>query len=164
MFKALLKIAQETRADMVSLYGEALQGKCIEASEKIVERVCSELGVEAIIVEGWCQFDDEHYGSDRPWDPHTWVEVPSLNLYIDVTADQFNYGMYGENDFPPVIVREGLPHGMRYVQPNWGEYEAQDCIEGNFVDSLIASATAAAKEANQGKVFVEQIFVKDICN
>lgn len=123
MYEAYIDIARAIRDEMVRKYGEFLAGRCIEASDKIVERVFSSLGVEAVAVEGWCQYDDEYFGSDRPWGEHTWVEVPSLNLYIDVTADQFNYGMDSENEFPRVLVREGLPHGMRYNEPSWDEYE-----------------------------------------
>ena len=131
------------RAEMVASYGEDLQGMCIEASDRIVERIRDGLGVEAVAVEGWCRFDNEYYGSDRPWDPHTWVEVPSLNLYIDVTADQFNYGMYKENDFPAVIVHKGLPHGMFYEEPTWDEYE-EDVHMMDCVDDLIEYASEEA--------------------
>ena len=92
----------------------------------MVARLASDLGIQAKTVEGWCQFDDEHYGSDRPWDPHTWIEIPDLNLYIDITADQFNYGMAKENEYGPVIVQQGLPHGMRYDEPTWAEYGYDD--------------------------------------
>lgn len=121
--KPYFDIALEVRNEMIAQYGNSLGGKCIEASDKIVEKIATTLGVEAMAVEGWCQFDDESYGSDRPWDEHTWVEVPSLNLYIDITADQFNYGMDIENEFPEIIVRQGLPFGMRYDEPSWDEYE-----------------------------------------
>lgn len=125
----ITQLACSVRSEMVELYGDNLFGKCIEASDKIVQRINSQLDIDTIIVEGWCQYDDENYGSDRPWDEHTWVEVPSLNLYIDVTADQFNYGMYSENNYDAIIVRKGLPHGMRYNEPIWEEYEENslDC-------------------------------------
>ena len=78
-------MALSIRDEMVSVYGEDLAGYCIEASEIIVDRLQNELGIEAKAVEGWCRFDDESYGSDHPWDPHTWVEIPSLGLYVDLT-------------------------------------------------------------------------------
>ena len=122
----ITNIAQNVRNEMVSTYGEDLAGYCIEASDKIAEKISSYLGLNAQAVEGWCRFDDEHYGSDRPWDPHTWVEVPSLGIYIDATADQFNYGMCSENNFPEVIVQKGLPHGMVYDEPTWDEFDIED--------------------------------------
>lgn len=143
MFEPFLSIAETVRAEMIQLYGNDLAGKCIEASEKIVKKIFSILGIEAVAVEGWCRYDIEDYGSDRPWDPHTWVEVPPLNLYIDVTADQFNYGMYSENDFPPVIVRKGLPFGMCYSEPTWNDYE-EDNDMTNCVDDLIMNASEEA--------------------
>lgn len=119
---AISEIATKVRQELEGEYGEDLTGNCIEASEKIAASLSCELGIAAKTVEGWCQFDDECYGSDRPWDPHTWAEIPALNLYIDVTADQFNYGMAIKNEYPPLLVQQGLPHGMRYDEPAWREY------------------------------------------
>lgn len=107
------------RRIMEEKYGYLLDGRCIEASEKIAEMLCIKSGVSVILIEGWCRFDNEAYGSDRPWAEHTWVEIPKFNLYIDVTADQFNFGMYKENEYPDVIVQEGLPYGMQYEEPEW---------------------------------------------
>ena len=145
---AVTKAASAARAAMEKCYGEDLAGKCIESSEKVVEYLSSQLGLDAVTVEGWCQFDDECYGSDRPWDPHTWAEIPSLNLYIDITADQFNYGMARENEFPPVLVCSGLPHGMRYDEPTWAEYpgegyEVDDSMGDEETNSLADIIKAA---------------------
>ena len=113
------------RKYMEAHYGtkSGLAGHCIEASDFIV-LFLRMLGItDAKTVEGWCQYDDEYYGSTRPWDEHTWAEIPSLGLYLDVTADQFNFGMYEENKFKGIICRKGLPYGMRYDEPSWDEYE-----------------------------------------
>lgn len=117
------QIAKEVRSLFEKEYGTGtdLCGHCIEASELIAKAIQEKTGIDAVTVEGWCRFDDEYYGSDHPWDPHTWVEVPSLGLYIDVTADQFNYGMYEENEYGPVEIRKGLPHGMCYEEPTFEE-------------------------------------------
>lgn len=123
---AISEIATKVRQELEEKYGEDLAGNCIEASEMITAHLSCELGVAAKTVEGWCQFDDECYGSDRPWDPHTWAEIPSVNLYIDVTADQFNYGMAIKNEYPSVIVQQNLPHGMRYDEPTWREYGLEE--------------------------------------
>lgn len=132
----VMDIAVGVRNEMVSEYGEDLQGRCVEASDRILEKILgSGFGIEVVSPGGWCQFDDEYYGSDHPWDPHTWVEVPALGLYVDVTADQFNYGMDAENEYPVVIVQKGLPHGMRYDEPSWDEYEFDDLSEdGHFIN------------------------------
>ena len=45
------------------------------------------------------------------------------NIYIDVTADQFNYNMYKENEYPPILIHKGLPHGMCYEEPEGWEPE-----------------------------------------
>lgn len=122
-------LAQNVRRDMTSTYGSDLAGYCIEASERIVHALSEQLGITARTVEGWCRFDDECYGSDRPWDPHTWAEIPSLKLYVDITADQFNCGMDLENEFSDVIVQEGLPHGMQYTEPAWNDYDLENDID-----------------------------------
>lgn len=144
---SFIKIAQSVRDEMIAIYGDDLQGKCIEASEKIVERILLDLGIEAITVEGWCQYDDECYGSDRPWDEHTWVEMPELGLYIDVTAEQFNHGMFSENDYAAVIVCKGLPHGMRYDEPKWEEYEQMGTERFQLFNEVLQEAI------NKSKVF-----------
>lgn len=134
-------VAEKIREEMISLYGDDLAGECIEASEKIVQALSDTLGIKAKTVEGWCRYDDEYYGSDRPWDPHTWVEIESLQIYIDVTADQFNYGMTCENEFQPVIVRKGLPHGMQYEEPSWDDYELE-------VDESVMTLLASIAETH----------------
>lgn len=115
-------IAQKVRELMEKEYGTGtdLCGSCIEASELICA-LLKHCGVSNVkTVEGWCEFDDEFYGSDRPYDPHTWVEM-SGNIYIDVTADQFNPGMDVESEFKPIIIQKGLPHGMTYTEPEYYE-------------------------------------------
>ena len=116
-------IAESVREALVKQYGDGtnLCGHCIEASE-ILQMLYYYMGLETRTIEGWCEFDDEYYGSDRPYDPHTWLEVPSNNkngkpLYVDITADQFNPGMYAGNEYPGVILNIGLPHGMSYDEP-----------------------------------------------
>jgi hypothetical protein len=96
-----------------------IAGRCIEASELIVE-ILKCLGFKTTkTVEGWCLFDNQDYGSDRPYDEHTWVEIK--DIYIDVTADQFNVAMYADTEFKPIIIQKGLPHGMRYYEPEYNE-------------------------------------------
>lgn len=141
--EAVREIAKDIRREMESIHGEDLAVNCIEASEKIVEALSERLGIEAITVEGWCRYDDECYGSDRPWDPHTWVEVSGLGLYVDVTADQFNYGMAFENEFSEVIVQKGLPYGMQYEEPTWKDYEEifAEIDEAKITESARISVT-----------------------
>lgn len=94
-----------------------LCGHCIEASE-LIKAILNMFGIDSKVVEGWCRWDYDWYGSDRPYDPHTWVEVgDKINMiYIDVTADQFNPGM--ENEYPNILIHEGLPRGMFYIEPS----------------------------------------------
>ena len=115
-------IAKAVRNYMEVSYGTGtdLAGHCIEASEYI-EKIVKYFGYKDIkSVEGWCLFDSEDYGSDRPYDEHTWIELNQGKIYVDVTADQFNPGMYMENQFEPIIINKGLPEGMRYEEPEEG--------------------------------------------
>lgn len=111
--------AKAVRRYMETVHGTGtnLAGYCIEASAYIVA-ILKYLGIKNVTtVEGWCLYDDEDYGSDVPYDAHTWVELNNGKVYIDVTADQFNAGMDKENEFTPIIIRSGLPHGIRYDEP-----------------------------------------------
>ena len=114
-------IAIQLRRIFEATYGTGtdLCGYCIQASEMLAE-IFTSMGLECYTVEGWCEFDDEYYGSDRPYDPHTWLEIRTNRrkpIYVDITADQFNPGIYAENEFSGVIINEGLPHGMSYSEP-----------------------------------------------
>lgn len=111
------------RSLMEAKYGKGtdLCGRCIEASELIVANLKYWGCNDCKTVEGWCEFDDDSNCSDAPYDPHTWVEMG--NIYIDVTADQFNYNMYKENEYPPILIHKGLPHGMCYEEPEGWEPE-----------------------------------------
>lgn len=140
----LTEIAKNVRAKMENEYGEDLQGKCIEASELLANEIKKEISEDVKIVEGWCQYDDEYYGSEHPWDPHTWVEIG--DIYIDTTADQFNHGMYKENDFKKIIVQKGLPHGMRYDEPTWDEYDFDEIDKGT--EEWLSEIEKVAKEKN----------------
>lgn len=110
-------IAKQVREEVVNKYGDEVNlcGHCIEASDRIVE-LLSAKGITARTIEGWCLYDDECYGSDMPYDAHTWVELND-GTYIDVTADQFNPGMYRGNELPGIIVGQ-KPSCMVYVEPD----------------------------------------------
>lgn len=105
---------------MVDKYGIGtnLAGHCIEASDRIVE-LLAEIDVKAKAVEGWCIYDDEYYGSDRPYDEHTWVELED-GYYIDVTADQFNPGMWEGNELEEIVIGR-KPTCMVYDEPDLDE-------------------------------------------
>lgn len=62
-----------------------LQGACGVAS-RVLARCYRRLGVECDFVMGW-------FKDPEPWDDetenHCWVEIPSRDLIVDVTATQF---------------------------------------------------------------------------
>lgn len=101
----IYKIALDIRTALDIENEHGLHGKCIEASDSIVSRL-KDIGIEAVAVEGWCIYDDEYYGSDRPYDEHTWVEaqVDGKTLFIDVTLDQFQAGM--DDPIPAICIGE----------------------------------------------------------
>ena len=148
-------LAEKVRHEMTAIYGDDLAGHCIEASERIVQGLSAQHGLAAKAVEGWCRFDDECYGSDHPWDPHTWVELPSLNIYVDITADQFNYGMAIGNEFSSVVVQEGLPHGMQYEQPTWCDFDLEDEVEPQQEkEALLSQILSASTRVTQSDPIV----------
>lgn len=119
-----LKVASSVRK-LVSLEwgtGIALSGHCIEASEMIAYAINLILhGEFARTVEGYCLYDDEEYGSDRPYSEHTWVQTSIHGLeYIDVTADQFNVAMYPEHQYKNIHYSSNLPYGIMVNQPREG--------------------------------------------
>ena len=111
----ILSVCKEVRKQLIAKHGEDLAGTCIEASEKIQEKL-TKLGIKSTIVEGWCHYDDASSCSDRDYDEHTWVECEISNetLYVDVTADQFSY--FIDEDIPEIIVGE-KPYYMIYDEP-----------------------------------------------
>lgn len=112
-YNEIYNICKEIRNEIVSKYGEDnLYGKCIEASDKIVEKL-KDIGIKASTIEGWCIYDDDSSCSDRGYDEHTWVELTD-GTYIDVTATQFEYFMY--DDIPEIIIGE-KPEYMIYDEP-----------------------------------------------
>lgn len=117
LYSTIVTTCNLVRKWMVEHYGEGinLAGHCIEASDLIVDilGIASVKGAQS--VEGWVTYDDDMY-SIVSYDPHTWVEVHSDSgdfYYIDVTADQFNYGMDFEFKFSGVtICFNRYPHGV----------------------------------------------------
>lgn len=104
-------IAKSVRDELKRKYADCLCGRCIEASEKIAERL-TQTDIECEIVEGWCVYDEFGGCSDRPYDEHTWVVATVCNkrLYVDVTADQFQPCI--DEEIPPIIIG----HQPTYMQ------------------------------------------------
>ena len=129
--KFIKHILKECRAFFEATVGTGtdLCGSCIEASELIVALIKYHGYHNCKTVEGWCSYDDDSSCSDRPYDDHTWVEIENGQYYIDITADQFNYAMYEENEYPAILFRKGLPHGMCYEEPEGWTDEDEGCPE-----------------------------------
>ena len=111
-------VAKNVRLEMEAKYGKGvkLAGRCIEASEILQKRLLQR-GINSNTVEGWCIYEDKHYGSNRPYDAHTWVEIESCDnrIYVDVTADQFQPGMF--HLINEIIIGE-KPEFMVYDEPD----------------------------------------------
>jgi len=97
-------------------YGDPT-GRCIEASERIIEEI-AKLGGKAKLIEGWVDFYDWEGCTDCSYDPHSWVEYEGL--IIDVTGDQFNMYMY--DNMPDIYIGTELPEG-------WCEEEPENQID-----------------------------------
>lgn len=141
----ILQTCAVVRRWMVAHYGEgvSLAGHCIEASELLVDILHMAGFPDAVTVEGWCRYDDERYCS-TPYDAHTWVEVG--DLYVDVTADQFNYGMDPEFQFCPVTVQQGLPHGI-----------VREITEEETIDSMVHYMEITSEHAEDASKFLTEL-------
>ena len=110
-------VAMEVRADLEARYELPLYGYCMEATDLIVAALQAK-GFQATSCEGWCAYEDEDYGTSRPWEAHTWCEVllpgSSEPLIVDVTVDQFEGGFYEE--LPKILVGP-LPSYFTYDEP-----------------------------------------------
>lgn len=117
--------------------GTDLCGYCIEASEKIVERLAS-LGLSTKTVEGYVIYDDPYCGYEYMYDAHTWVEAYVLNeksgktviWYIDVTGDQFNCGRLPESKLPGIIIQRSLPYGYVVTKSREAVEQVLENMEG----------------------------------
>ena len=79
------EIASQVRKEIIDKYSEDfLYGKCIEASDRIVDLLAKK-GIKSIAVEGWVHYDCDDGCTDRDYDEHTWVETED-GYIIDVTA------------------------------------------------------------------------------
>lgn len=123
----VLSLLETVRRKLSLQYNGDVTGQCVEASDIIVELLRRYGYLDVKCVCGYCVYDDWSHCSDAPYDPHTWVELwlpnEELPYYLDVTADQFNYGMDPDHKFSSIIFRKGLPHGMRYTKPEEDEYK-----------------------------------------
>lgn len=114
MLKIIEQTAQTVRETLLCLYGENLTGHCIEASELICELLLVKGIRHATMIEGWCLYENDENCTDRCYDEHTWVEVD--DIYVDVTADQFNPCMF--HKLSSVIVGS-RPDCMVYERPSY---------------------------------------------
>lgn len=119
------KVAQEVRNELDKKY-EDITGHCIEASDMIKERL-GKLGIQSEVIEGYCIYDDDSSCTDRCYDEHTWVIVNG-NVYVDVTADQFNSCLYDCNQFPPVTIST-IPECMVIEEPEYQWLDEKDEYE-----------------------------------
>lgn len=119
--KMIRQAAELVRDWAIENYGDGylLKGACVESSERMV-KILHLLGCEkADSIDGYVKvdiYDDEK----EIYEPHVWVEIPCGDeiLYVDATADQFNYEMYDEHAFAPVILCAGYPYGVTRTKPD----------------------------------------------
>ena len=119
------KVAQEVRNELDKKY-EDITGHCIEASDMIKERL-GRLGIQSEVIEGYCIYDDDSSCTDRCYDEYTWVVVNG-DVYVDVTADQFNSCLYDCNKFPPVTIST-IPECMVIEEPEYQWLNEKDEYE-----------------------------------
>lgn len=119
--KMIRRVAKIVRDWIIEHYGEgySLSGGCVEASELIV-KILHLLGCDdAKTVDGYVRCDDP-LEEEEVFKPHVWVEIPCGDefLYVDVTADQFNFEMYDGHEYAPIILRKRYPYGVTRKGPD----------------------------------------------
>ncbi|MFA5313825.1 MAG: hypothetical protein WC375_11020 [Methanomassiliicoccales archaeon] len=107
---SVLNIATKLRERLILEYGEdSLQSLCLDCSRKLRDELIK-AGYKAIVVQGAFEIDEPYLDEDafdkgeheELYDPmHYWVEVDG-NI-VDISADQFNSNLDGE-EMPPVVM------------------------------------------------------------
>lgn len=124
-YPEVYKIAQEVRSELDKKYKD-ITGHCVEASDMIKERL-DKLGIQSEVVEGYCVYDDDSSCTDRCYDEHTWV-IADGDVYVDVTADQFNSCLYDCNQFPAITIST-IPECMVIEEPEYQWLDEKDEYE-----------------------------------
>lgn len=148
------EIASQVRKEIIDKYGEDfLYGKCIEASDRIVDLLSKE-GINSKTIEGWVHYDCDEGCTDRDYDEHTWVETED-GYVIDVTATQFNAFM--EEDYPDVIISKELPYRYSYDEPD--AYEDSDLDDWSYKNLLEAKKRKKKKisQVNPGEAIFKSV-------
>lgn len=114
----IINAVECTRNCMVESYGteDSLKGHSVEATSIII-KLLQLYNVKANRKDGWCTCvkEREVYESS-----HTWVELYN-GVYIDVTADQFNYDLK-DNKFKQIIIQRELPEHISYNKSKMNQY------------------------------------------
>ena len=118
----ITKTAYKVRGYMVDSYGteDSLIGHSDEAADIII-KILSLHGIQSRKINGWCKWDKTNWRNKIECDKRSWVELTN-GTFIDVTADQFNYGMNDDRQYKSVIVQNSLPYGIIIENPKISEF------------------------------------------
>lgn len=141
--KVIFTTAIKLRAALVKKYPQGLMGKCIEATDLLVNKL-NQMGFKAKAIQVWALYENFGYVTgSQPYEEHWICRVDSSKsgnkwVYIDVTMDQFQWAMYEK--LPPVYIGEVCPNWLLRREPKrdtlnkcgWNDYWETGFYDSNF--------------------------------
>lgn len=108
--------AQNIRVMLLRKYNANLFGKCIEATDTLVEIYKSQ-GYQAKAKQVWCLYEYFENCSNYCYEEHWLVELikGKEKLYIDVTLDQFQWAF--SRKLPEIYMQKKLPKFLLTRKP-----------------------------------------------
>ena len=115
----LRKIALYERNNLIQKYGNNLMGKCIEASDTIVDIIEKKSNgkLKAQAKQVWVLYENFEGCTDICYEEHWLVKVlvKGYPYYIDVTMDQFQWAFYRQ--LPEIYFERKLPNFYLVREP-----------------------------------------------
>lgn len=112
----ILTVAQQERSVLLNKYNANLIGKCIEASDRLVE-IYKSIGYQAKAKQVWCLYEYFESCSNYCYEEHWLAELikGKEKLYVDITLDQFQWAF--SRKLPEIWMQNKLPKFLLTRKP-----------------------------------------------
>lgn len=135
----LYRIAYEERLRTLKMYGNT-NGKCIETSDKITERLINELHLDAHPYKVYVLYENFESCMEYCYEEHwiTYVLFHGQRIYIDTTMDQFQWAF--SKQLPKIYIDDRLP--IFYLNKEPGKVILDKCgwndwyNYGNYINNF----------------------------
>lgn len=137
--KTIYTIAEVARFRLQSKYQGNLMGRCIEATDDLVE-IYNSVGFQAKAKQVWCLYEYFESCSNYCYEEHWLVELINgkEKLYIDITLDQFQWAftkklpeLYMQNKLPKFLLTR-KPGKTTLDKCGWNDWYRY----GNYVNNF----------------------------